>query len=191
MASKSTMKESENEDMGNCAWCDRYGSMGYSQITRSVVYGRPDKIIEIKRFCDAKCLKKWALQETSIDLRQKIVRLKEYLPRGVDRYKDCLNKIREGNVSKDNGEMFFLQIKYIKTAIDFYESLLRREKRDILHMKRYKCLKTVGDLYESFQKFGELVSTEKHQDALSLIHYFNDHDGVKGATMDIDTFGTD
>ena len=165
-----------------------------------VVCGRTmtDKPVATTLYCDKKCAKSHTLQERSIDLRHRITADKEMLTDHTILYKEHLNhykeqlKQSEEKVTDHNiGEALFTQIKFHKAAIDFNESLLRREKRDILHMKRYKCLKVVGDLYEAFQKHGDLVSTEKHQNALSLIHYFNDHDGVKGAIGDINTFGTD
>jgi hypothetical protein len=185
MASKSNAKKapaekSKGEDIGNCGWCDRYGKMEsfISYVTTS--YGAVVSKDARKGFCNDNCQRAYILQETTIDINKRIDDYKRVLGYRTKLYKEGLEIMKDSSDEVDiqkikkSGEALFVMIKYFKIAIDFHESVLRREKKDILTMKRYKCLKLAGDFYEAIQGNDDFGSLH-HKYILNEIYSFNDH----------------
>ena len=186
MASKSNAKKapaekSKDKNIGNCGWCDKYGKMkcriNYVETSYGAVVSSDDTR---KGFCNDNCQKAFLLQENTIDIKNNITDYKQVLEERIKLYKQGINIIKDPsdkvNIQevKKTGEALFVMIKYYKTVIDFNESLLRREKKDILTMKRYKCLKLAGDFYEAIQGNDDFGSLH-HKYILNEIYSFNDH----------------
>jgi len=201
-AKKAPAEKSKDKNIGNCGWCDKYGKMkcsikyvetSYGAVVSSDDYAR-------KRFCNDNCQKAYILQENTIDIKHNIADYKRRLEERTKLYKEGIKIMKdpsdEVNIQKikKTGEALFAMIKYFKIAIDFHESLLRREKKDILTMKRYKCLKLAGDMYEAIQGNDDFQSSI-HSSALNEIYGFNDHideygkEQIIGAKAQIEVFG--
>jgi len=199
-AKKAPAEKSKDEDIGNCGWCDKYGKMKccLSYVTTS--FGVEVSTETYKKFCNDNCMRAFALQEYTIDIKHRINRYKKHLEIRTNLYKEGIkimkNPSDEVDVQevKKTGEALFVMIKFYKIAIDFYESVLRREKKDILTMKRYKCLKLAGDVYEAIQEV-KCFKSAFHDYALDQIHSFNDHvdkygeEKIIGAKAQIKVFG--
>jgi SpoVK/Ycf46/Vps4 family AAA+-type ATPase len=201
-AKKAPAEKSKDKNIGNCGWCDKYGKMkcsinhvetSYGAVVSSDDYAR-------KRFCNDNCQKAYILQENTIDIKHNIADYKRLLEERTKLYKEEIETMKNPTDKVDiqkikkTGEALFAMIKYFKTAKDFYESLLHREKKDILTVKRYKCLKLVGDVYEAIQG-NDYFHSSIHNFALNEIYGFNDHideygkEQIIGAKAQIEVFG--
>jgi len=197
MASKSTAKPSKkspDETITHCAWCDKYGKMKACVCTVSVSYGRNTGTTGNRYFCNTNCLDAHSRQEDTIDINKDNELIRATIPELQDHYKKLLKNQKDDPVAMRVGESIFSEIKFLKATLDFNESLLRREKKDVLTMKRYKCLKIAGDFYESIQGISD--SPAKHEYILNYISHYNDdcdENGdtmISGATAHVATFGT-
>ena len=202
--SKATTKKSEDEWVGRCAWCDKYGEMLSKKCVSETSFGREVGVEKVILFCNQKCVIAHAHQEVAIDLRKEIEEYREYLKSLSNNYMEILGFLKDCPDDAEyikKGEYLFSQIKLMKAQIDFNESLLRREKKDILTMKRYKCLKIAGDVYEMIQELEmkklDNFNATTHNVALSIIGYYNDKidkygkEETSGAVAHILIFGTD
>ena len=202
--SKATTKKSEDEWVGRCAWCDKYGEMLSRKCVIATSFGRDVGVEKVISFCNQKCVIAHAHQEVAIDLRKEIEKFQEYLKTLSNNYMEILGFLKDCPDDAEyikKGEYLFSEIKLMKAQIDFNESLLRREKKDILTMKRYKCLKLAGDVYEMMQELEtkklDDFTAKEHNAALSTIGYYNDEidkygdTKISGAVAHILIFGTD
>jgi len=201
MASKSNPKKAPAEKSSKgypierCGWCDKYGEMKTSVESYDTSFGRQTDIVKKRYYCNRNCCRLHSRQERTINISKSNDELINGLQKIRFEYKDILKYHKDDPKKMKRGEYLFSEIKCVKAIIDFNLSLLGREKKDILTMKRYKCLKLAGDVYETIQGL-DLPST-KHDVVLSYVAYFNDHidkygnTKLIGAVADVAVFGTD
>ena len=194
----SAKKSPEGRPITRCGWCDRHGEMNSAVRNFTTSYGRQTKENANEQYyCNCDCLLAHMRQEQAIDLHNLNDFLKEKTITITQQYKNLLKDLKDepdNDMLKKNSAGYYAQLKYTKARIDFNHSLLARETKDVLTMKRYKCLKIAGDLYEAYQECDD-VGSEQHDHALNQIYYFNDNfdengkQKITGAVGHIIAFG--
>jgi hypothetical protein len=192
----SSKKSAKGYPINRCSWCDRFGEMTSRRSKIETSFGRRTGESDTRYYCDKDCLKLHCIQESSIDIKKNLADLHR-VKDGISReYKKGIIHLKEeSDETKEVGARVFTMIKYLKSRIEFEEGLLKRERKDVLTMKRYKCLKLAGDLFEGLQGNEQLARF--HDRVLDDIYYFNDNDYndekgvICGAIAHTDLFGTD